>query len=212
MARGKPTRRKQQRLPAVRSLPWRKLVHGALALVVFGVVGVGAFWLVDRLQDPRVLPIEVVRIDGQFRHLDRAGIERAVGREISGNFFTLDVERVRRAALALPWVDTASVRRVWPQTLVMHITEQVPLARWGGKRLVNASGVVFAPEDKALPRGLVTLEGPAATAHEVVARYLSLKPRIALLGLAIERLQLDERGAWQLTLDDGQELPDQNDA
>ena len=64
------------------------------------------------------MPFKVVRIDGQLRYLDRLQIERAVDGEIRGNFFTVDVERVHRAARDLPWIDRVSVRRVWPQTLV----------------------------------------------------------------------------------------------
>ncbi|MCB1760464.1 MAG: cell division protein FtsQ/DivIB [Gammaproteobacteria bacterium] len=191
---------------ALRSLDWRRLGRWSLALVLLGAISSGAFWLQERLSDPRVLPFKLVRIDGQFRYLQRSVIEQAVGREIRGNFFTLDVERVRRAALALPWVESASVRRVWPQTLVMQIEEQVPLARWEGERLVNPKGVIFAPEPVRLPPDLVLLAGPDDSSREVVAQYLALQPKLARLGLTIERLQLDARGAWQLTLDSGLRL------
>jgi cell division protein FtsQ len=206
MARRRTQTRNSQKRSLPASVEWRRLARWSLALALLALTGSGGFWLVDRLSDPRMLPFKVVRIDGQFQYLDRSGIEQAVGREIRGNFFTLDVERVRRAALALPWVDKASVRRVWPQTLVMQIEEQVPLARWEGERLVNPRGVIFAPEKKRLPPDLVVLAGPDSSSREVVAQYLALKPKLSLLGLGIERLQLDARGAWQLTLDSGLRL------
>lgn len=188
------------------ALDWSRLGHWALALVLFAGIGVGALWVVDKLRDPRVLPFKVVRIDGQLRHLDRVQIETAVGGEIRGNFFTVDVERVHRAALGLPWVDKVSVRRVWPQTLVIKITEQVPLARWGAEQLVNPRGDIFSPLQREIPQGLPLLHGPAGSSAELVANYLDLRPRLALLGLQLEHLTMDTRRSWKLGFADGMRL------
>ena len=189
-----------------RRIPWRRLGRWLAAATVAGVVAGAVAWGVHTLADPRVLPLKVVRIDGELRHLDRRDIEAAVGREIRGNFFTLDVHRVRRAAEALPWVDWVTVRRIWPDTLQMTVHEQVPLARWGKGRLVNPRGRIFAPEGGRLPRGLARLSGPDAAAEEVVSRYLALKPRFEALGLRLASLGMDPRRAWRIGFRNGLKL------
>ncbi len=188
-----------------RAVDWRRLGRWLAGVTLVGILAGGVAWGVDRLTDPRVLPLKVVRIDGRLLHLDRRDIEVAVGREIRGNFFTLDVNRVRRAAETLPWVDWVTVRRIWPDTLQMTVHEQVPLAHWGGKRLVNPRGEIFAPEGK-LPKGLTRLSGPDDAAAEVVARYLALKPRFEALELKLAALGMDARRAWRIAFRDGLEL------
>ena len=202
MARGKQ-KRKGGRLPA---FEWARVARWSLALALFALMGGAAAWGLLRLGDPAVLPLKVVRIDGRLQHLKRANIERAVGAVVRGNFFTLDVTAVRAAASSLPWVDQVSVRRVWPDTLRMHVLEQVVFARWGQQRLVNPRGQVFEPTPEQIPGGLPILHGPDASGPRVVRRFRDMRARLAPLGLEIERLVLDARGAWRVVLRQGLEL------
>ena len=187
---------------APKSLNWERIGRWSMALFLFSVMGAGAAWGVVTLSDPNVLPLKVVRIDGEFRHLDRATLERAVGREVRGNFFTVDVDRVRHAAEELAWVDTSSVRRVWPDTLIMTVTEQQPLARWEADRLVNVRGEVFAPEVDSIPAGLPAFAGPDEDAKWVVKRFAEIRELIRPLSLTIAKLSVDKRGSWQMSLGD----------
>lgn len=185
---------------------WRRWGRWLTGITLLVLLAVGLAAALNRLADPQVLPLRVVRIDGELRHLQRAEIEAEVGREIRGNFFTLDVRRVREAAERLPWVDWVSVRRIWPDTLRMTVHEQVPLARWGRQRLVNPRGEIFAPGAGRLPRGLTRLSGPDSAAPEVVARYLALRGRFDALGLQLSSLGMDARGAWRVSFGNGLSL------
>ncbi|MCB1880739.1 MAG: FtsQ-type POTRA domain-containing protein [Chromatiaceae bacterium] len=187
-------------------IDWPKAGRWAVALLLFAIIGSGAAWVFEQLRDPRVLPFKVVRIDGPLRHLDRLQIEKAVGGEIRGNFFTVDVERVHRAARNLPWIDQVSVRRVWPHTLVIKIVEQVPMARWGKSQLVNPKGDLFSPSPDEIPTGLPYLYGPVGSSHEMVVHYRNLKPRLALLGLELDQLSVDARRSWKMVFANGMRL------
>jgi cell division protein FtsQ len=158
------------------------------------------------LRDPQVLPLKVVRIDGQLRYLQRADQEQAVAGAVQGNFFTLDVGRVRAAARRLPWVDEVSVRRIWPDTLHMRVREQIPLALWGEDRLVNRRGEVFQPALKEIPQGLPRLDGPLVHAPRVVEQYQEMSGQVVGLALKIERLELDARQAWMVKFRRGLKL------
>ena len=198
MAKAKRKQKSEEQTPP---FDWQRAGRWAVALLLFSVMGAGAAWGVMQLRDPNVVPLKVVRIDGQFRHLQRSELERAVGQAVRGNFFTVDVERIRAAAEALPWVDTASVRRVWPDTLVMSVEEQQPLAVWDKTRLVNRRGEVFAPQQKVLPEGLPAFMGPDEDAKRVVKRFTQMKQQLQPLALSISQLALDRRGAWTLGLE-----------
>lgn len=183
---------------------WGVLGRWAMGVVLFAMMGTGVGAGLMYLSNPQVLPLKVVRIDGQFSYLNRADIEGAVGGAVRGNFFTLDADAVRQAAIALPWVDQVSVRRVWPDTLVMWVSEQKPLASWGEKQVVNARGELFEPP--VVPQGLPAFSGPDSNAAEAVERYGYMSEKLGPLELTIDRLQVDARGAWRVHLKQGIDL------
>jgi cell division protein FtsQ len=182
---------------------WPLVRRWATASVMLLVVGLGVYAGFDWLKDPRSLPLQVVRIEGDFVHLDRQELESVVADRVRGGFFTLDVEAVRSAIRALPWVDEVAVRRVWPDTLRIWVAEQVPLARWGSKGLVNVRGESFQPDGGERPDGLPLLEGPEGSEPEMVTRYLELQRKLDPLDLRLVRLRQDARGAWRSEFDNG---------
>ena len=189
-----------------RVLDWRIVFKWVSALTVLVVVGGSVAWGVTLLRDPAVLPLKIVRIDGDFKNLNRRTLEQAVSQAIVGNFFTVDLDRIRAEALKLAWVDQVTVRRIWPGTLNMWVEEQKPLARWGSNQLVNARGGVFTPEAASLKSDLPRLDGPEGQAEEVVGRFKQMGSRLAPLNLSIARIVMDGRGAWTVEFTQGVEL------
>lgn len=182
---------------------WSLVRRWATASALLLVIGLGLYAGIDWLKDPRSLPLQVVRIEGDFVHLERHELELVVADQVRGGFFSLDVEAVRSAIRALPWVDEVAVRRVWPDTLRIWVAEQVPLARWGKKGLVNVRGEAFQPDGSERPAGLPLLEGPEGSEREMVGRYLELQRKLDPLGLKLVRLRQDARGAWRSEFDNG---------
>ena len=99
---------------------------------------------------------------------------------------------MRAAFEAVPWVRRATVRRIWPNRLVVGIEEHRAIALWGDGRLVNTFGELFtanlaeAEEDGPLPE----LAGPPASEQVVLARYRELERWLAPLGRKPESVQL----------------------
>ena len=155
------------------------------------------------LMDPANLPIRIIRIENRFRHLDRSALQRTLGAAVDGGFFSVDLNRVREAALGLPWVAEVRVTRVWPDKLRVEVKEQVPLARWNDDGLVNAEGEVFYPKQSREPALSLHFRGPARKAAEMLAFYRRIQPGFEARGLHIGKLSLDRRGEWQLGLDNG---------
>jgi len=155
---------------------------------------------------PDRLPVRRIEITGEFTHLRTVDIERRVAQVLDGGFLDLDMRQVRAAVMTLPWVEQVSVRRVWPDTLRMHVVEQVPLARWNEDALVNLRGQVFRPDPLPALDGLPRLRGEDGMAPEVVAFYLRLYTGALPEGLEIAELSRNRRSEWRVVFADGLEL------
>ncbi len=187
-------------------LPWRRLAGGAaLAAGLAGALG-GAAAALAWLRDPATLPVRHVRIEGELRHLDPAALQAAAAPYARGSFLTVDVTALARAVAALPWVDRVSVRRRWPDTLVVRVREHRVVAAWAAGGAVNGRGERVAVPADSLPPGLPVLGGPAGSAARVAAAWRRWQARLAPLGLRIERLEMSAREAWRMRLAGGIEV------
>lgn len=198
------SRKRQQ--PVAPTPWWRDWGHLMLPLVLGGLLVIGLGLLIQQASDPSVLPVRVVGVDGDVAHLDRQRLQSVVAEAVDGSFFSVDLERIRQQLEKLPWIESASVRRVWPDTLRVHVVEQVPLAFWGEDGLVSQRGEVFRPEK--LPRldGLATLQGDDQQAPKIIREYLRMRTLLETAGLGIDRVWVDARQAWRLQADNGLKL------
>lgn len=150
-----------------------------------------------------IFPIREIQLSGDVAHVTREQVESVAGRELRGNFFTVDLDQTRAAFEKLPWVRRVNVRRQWPDRLDVEVEEHRPVARWGSTALVSAEGEVF---EAAINSSLPVLRGPQDSAHEVVGRFREFEAAFEPVGRHVTQLTLSARGAWSLKLDDGMVL------
>jgi cell division protein FtsQ len=170
-----------------------------VGLVAMAAALAGAHWLLRS----SLFPLRTVELRTALERAPRAQVEAVLQRRAAGNFFAASIDDLRGALEQLPWVRSASVRRVWPDRLEVSIEEHVALARWGGEALVNTRGERFAAAS-SVPLPLFV--GPPGTEAEVTRRYERFGRMLAPLGSPIERLVLTARRAWQLRLASGLQI------
>ncbi|MDJ0740329.1 MAG: cell division protein FtsQ/DivIB [Gammaproteobacteria bacterium] len=193
-----PTRR--QRTPRTAAPRWTRHAAGlGVLLMLAGAAAAGYHYL----SQPGRMPLRVVEVSGQFRHLTTAAIRDTAGAAIDGGFFTCDMQKLRNAVLAMPWVADVSVRRVWPDRLQMRVSERTPLARWGDDALLGSDATVFSPDNRAAYAALVRLAGPHGSALRVAAFYRRAQRAAQLRDLQILELTLDARRHWWIRFADG---------
>lgn len=143
------------------------------------------------------IALKTVNFKGRFDHLSPDVLQTVASRVVQGNFFTGDVKTVRTEFEKLPWVRSASVRRVWPDRLEVTLEEQVPLAYWGTDALLNTHGEIFrAPYNDPLPR----FAGPPGSEREVTQAYQEFSAILKPVELMPEEVVLSARRAWQVKL------------
>ncbi|BAO43507.1 cell division protein FtsQ/DivIB [Thiolapillus brandeum] len=175
-----------------------------LGLLGFALVLVAGGWGLARyLMDPHTLPIRAIQVKGEFRNLDRENVEQVLAKAVDGGFFSLDLGHLRDAVMASPWVADARITRVWPDRLVVDVTEEQAIARWGDDGLLNKQGEVFHPRkrlNKPLP---LSFRGDESKAPVMLDFFVREQPGFRQHGMAIRAVTLDKRGEWRLELVDG---------
>ena len=143
----------------------------AVALVALPVVAVLNGWVgADRW------PLTKLQATGEFRRVDGTLLRQTLMPYAQRGFFAVDLDAAQDAVAQLPWVETAEVRKRWPDTLEVRVVEHKPFARWGEDRLLSErmGGLRHSAEchcTRPLPDGRCFLPLAAhARAGERVAR------------------------------------------
>jgi cell division protein FtsQ len=174
----------------------RPALGASLAIVGAIVVLWGVVLLLDR-------PIATVEVGGQFQRVAPVQIEEAVAPFRGAGFLSVNLASLQSALEMIPWIDRARVERRWPNGVRVMITEHIPAARWGDDGLMNTRGELFLRGARHLPPELPQLIGPDGKEDEVAQLYLKTYPRLLTVGMRLNKVELDPRGAWQLTLANG---------
>ena len=198
MARKQAQRRRQKKARRI-TLPKLRLARLLTPLIAAAVV-VATYHLSIRLLDRE---IESLVISGPMQRVSALTIEEAVSAQLDAGFVGADLDRMRATIQALPWIDQAAVARRWPDRIAITVSEQVPAAIWGESGLLNVRGELFVDDARHIPAELPRLSGPDERATEVARRYLDVRDRLIPIGLDVRAVNLDARGAWQITLANG---------
>jgi cell division protein FtsQ len=144
--------RTEKRVPVRRgALPKKTRNRVKLALIIGGVlmalcmVGVAIQSYVTQSARFRIESSDNVEVTGLL-NAPRAEVMAVAASDISRNIFAVPLEERRKQLEAIPWVESASVMRLLPNRLAVHIQERTPVAFVQiGQRvsLIDASGVVM---------------------------------------------------------------------
>ena len=170
-----------------------------------GIIG----WLIQK----PVYALQTIRVqsaDGkELKHVNALTVRNIALPNVKGNFFTVDLNDVRAAFETVPWVREASVRREWPDKLIVSLEEYEPLGVWGNAgQLISTKGDLFtvnmaeAEEDY----DLLKFGGPEGSEKEVLNRYKEFCKQFAGIHLVPKEVMLSDRYAWSVRLDNGMKV------
>lgn len=182
----------------------------AITLVALPVVGVLQGWFAsDRW------PVRQLQVHATFRHVSAAELRAAVAPSLGAGFFAIDLDKVRDAVAALPWVARVEVSKHWPDALDITVTEIDPVARWGSDALLARDGRIFKVPDPGVVNGLPQFNAPDDRVANVMAFYRTAQVDFAPYSLRVVEVDLSARGSWNLMLSNqgrvtvGDKQPDQ---
>lgn len=201
MARKQARRRKPKQ---VRKFTLPKISIGRFVTPLAALVIIGATYQMSiRLLDS---DIQSISVNGPFQRVTALQIEEAVSEQLDAGFLGANLGQMRELIQQLAWIDQAAVARRWPNRIAITVTEQVPAAIWGERGLLNVRGELFVGDARHIPAELPRLSGPENQSSDVARSYLRVRDRLIPIGLDVRRVQLDPRGAWEMTLTNGVEV------
>lgn len=145
-------------------------------------------------------------IVGDFQQIDDELVARRAQAFLNASFFDVDIDGINEAVATIPWVDSVSAYRRWPDAVVIRLTERKPVARWADAQLLAEDGELFSPRSVSGFSQLPHLNGPTGSGLKVLAQWKVLRPEMQKAGLELKALEQDPRGGWHALLDDGLEL------
>ncbi len=185
----------------------RKYCKSAIKYIV-AISSVGAVFAViflyspkEKLQEFTNNPIRAVLIEGTFTFFSREEAEAVISNQVKGSFIDLNIQKLKFSLEESPWVDTVSIAREWPDKLVIKIIEQQAIARWGEKNFLNMRGDIISVKNVDKMGKLPFLNGNDSYAKDVMQQYLKMGKLLALNGLKLKSVALDETLAWTLITD-----------
>ncbi|KEY91129.1 cell division protein [Candidatus Photodesmus blepharus] len=186
------------------SLVQRHTPGGLFLLVVLASIGSLLYSTLSWMWDEQRLPLSKMVLKGDLDYVTARDVQLAFGQlENIGTFMSQDINILQNALSSIPWVSHVSIRKQWPDTIKIFLSEYNAVAIWNEDRFLNEKGDVFKADVGKLKGDRVKLYGPLNSHQEVLAVWNNVSPVFQELGLNIASLILNERRAWQIILDNG---------
>jgi len=171
-------------------------VSGYLVCVYICVL---CFMFASQLARHSHWPVNNVIIHGDFVHVNPQALKHLLMAELEGSFFTFSVRDAQSIVESFPWVKSALFKRQSFNTLIIDVIERHALAQWHQGQLIDQDGVLFDPgitlDGLPILQGSDELDVPKLQQmllHLLSIKHSSLPP--------IEKIVVDERGAWSFIL------------
>lgn len=164
---------------------------------------IGAGLLAWALAHNPKLEIKTIEVRGPVEASGLQEVTRTVEGALAGNILTANIEDVKKAVESIPWIKSAFVSRLWPDSLYIEVKRHQSVAIWEDGRLVSRDGVLYTSNDEPIERlmQLPAFSGDPQYAPQAVA-YLPLFNEVAgSLQARVKAMKVSFRGSWSVVLE-----------
>lgn len=198
----RPSIRSASRVPGNRG--FSSGIFGVVLLFLLSIAG--AAWVSMGIVTKERWPIRWLELNGSFDRVSAEQLRASLVPLIKSSFFSIDLQALHQVATKNSWIASASVQKRWPDTVVVTIEENDPVAHWNSGQLISSRGQKFQAAEADEIQGLPWLNGPEEQMPLVLEHWTRFNSILDSAALEIAQLTLDPRGTWSLRLNKGTEL------
>ncbi len=168
-----------------------------VVLLVASLTGVGLFY--RHIQLTPSFPIVKITVNKTSR-INEAWLSEQLQPYVGQNLLTLPIQQVVQQLKANPWVKTVSIRRHWPNRILVKIETYQPVAQWNQTAYIADNNHLVETALLKELSDLPLLEGPADQRNLVWQAYQEFSQISRRVELPITRLTFTPWGSWRVTL------------
>ncbi|MCD6038736.1 MAG: ftsQ [Gammaproteobacteria bacterium] len=180
---------------------WKTAIHFIYFILLIYFAG----YFLSQCKTTYYFPIKEVKIAG-VQHLNHNEVQRLLTPLVSKGFFAINVEHIKESLAQFSWVADVSVRRLWPNQILIQVVEKSPLALWNEGKLLSTSGQLFSPPPETYPADLPQFLGPEGTQLKMMENYAKISAILAPLHFTIKRFEFTRGQTWIFLLNNGIKL------
>lgn len=170
-------------------ISWSLLVF--LSLILFQVS--------VKYAEPRCLPIKHIRIEASCHHINLSALQACIKPDVKG-FFTTNMIQLKHHILKVPFVDYVTIKRIWPDTLIVSVKEIELVAKWGENSWLSAEGKLVT-NNQDIKANLPYFVGPESQAKKMLEVYQDLASILQPYQSSIREIHLTSHYSWLIKLD-----------
>jgi len=182
-----------------RQVPWKILGWLVFVIMPLAFVITAYQWI----QSPENLTITSIEVSGDFKVLDKSQLGPVIEPFTKTNLYLLDAKALETAIENHPWVNSASMTKVWPDKLMVKIYEQKPVAYWGEDKMLADNGEIIDATLKDKKGLLPILYSPSEKGRNMATSFLQIRRWMQGFPLKIVEFKKDSRGSWKIKLENG---------
>lgn len=140
------------------------------------------------------------------KNLDINVLQARLATQLGNSLFSFKVDAARDEVLNDPWVKSATVRKVYPDTIVVDVVERVPVALWQSKgevHLIARDGFVIS---KAEPKHMRLPQVVGEGANKAAAEFLSVVSRFPTISQKASAYVRVAGRRWNVRMNDGPQV------
>ena len=171
----------------------RKIIKRVILLIALSV----AFFFSFSLLNQSITKIQYVTEVKRVSIDDLRGISSKIYDE---GFLQINLSDIKEEIEQVNWVKSVSLERRWPDQINITIEEEDIVGWWNKDSIINSKGNLFLLDQQSLPSGLIEFNGPNGQQEMVFEKYLLFAEELTARGILIEKVTLDFKGSWSVTI------------
>ena len=147
------------------------------------------------------------------QHVKPKELKKLVIMELNGTALTTDLGPIYKSVLSHPWIKEATVRRIWPNKILVNLVEHNIIGVWSDGRFVTQAGKLLQFDklqsesiNKEKNCFLLKLDGPNETVRAVLDRARMISKKASKVGLQITGVQLTSQYDWRVFFSNGMKM------